>query len=230
MGLCEFGSQRTCSDGLLCTNDICDELTKSCENPLIDCRASGDQCATDQCIESLGGCQFTCGATLDTWFWMQFGEVNLNDPTTQDIWSLHFDEVSMSDLRVANGLSNTPNKTERLGNLLEAPTNTADFYASRMRGWLRPPVTGDYVFWIAADDMAELWLSIDDNPNNGALVCSLSWKAEPRQWTAYPEQMSKPIPLVAGQAYYFEVKSTFGHNSSKSFVLYLTIFATFISP
>jgi hypothetical protein len=132
----------------------------------------------------------------------------LNDPTTQDIWSFQVEEVFMSDLRVANGFSNTPNKTERLGSLLEAPFNTADFYASRMKGWLVPPVTGDYVFWIAADDMAELWLSTDDNPNYVALVCFLTWRAESRQWTAYPEQMSEPILLVAGQAYYFEVRSS----------------------
>jgi hypothetical protein len=201
--LCEFGSERTCSDGLLCTNDICNELTKSCENPPIDCLASGDRCATDQCIETLGGCQFTCGATLDTWFLLK----HLNDPTNPDIWSLHYNQIYLSDFRVTNGLSNTPNKTERLGSMLEAPTNTADFYASRMKGWLVPPVTGDYVFWIAADDMAELWLSIDDNPDNGALVCFLTWKVESRQWTAYPEQMSEPIPLVAGQAYYFEVST-----------------------
>ena len=32
--VCEFGTQRTCSDGLSCTDDICDESTKSCENPI----------------------------------------------------------------------------------------------------------------------------------------------------------------------------------------------------
>jgi hypothetical protein len=187
VGLCEFGSQRTCSDGLICTDDICDELTKSCKYSPIDCLASGDQCATDQCIESLGGCQFTCGATLDTWF-------------------LQFHGVYLNDLRFTNLSINTPNKTERLGKLLEAPTNVADFYASRMKGWLVPPVTGDYVFWISADDMAELWLSTNDNPENGVLICFLTWKVEPRQWTAYPEQESGTIALVGGQAYFFEVR------------------------
>ena len=103
-------------------------------------------------------------------------------------------------------LAAAPNKTERLGSLLEAPTNTADYYASRIKGWLVPPVTGDYVFWIAADETAELWLSTNDQPENGILVCSLTLKTEPRQWMEYPEQESEPIPLVAGQAYYFEVR------------------------
>ena len=193
VGVCEFGTQRTCSDGLVCTDDICNDSTQSCENPTTDCLASGDQCATDQCIESLSGCQFTCGAILDTW----------------SLYGLYFEDISgvyFKDLSVTNILANTPNKTERLGSLLEAPTNMADFYASRMMGWLVPPVTGDYVFWIAADDMAELWLSTNDHPANRALLCFVTYHTEPRQWTAYPEQESEPIPLVAGHAYYFEVR------------------------
>jgi hypothetical protein len=122
---------------------------------------------------------------------------------------LYFEDiigVYLKDLSVTNILANTPNKTERLGSLLEAPTNKADYYASRMMGWLVPPVTGDYVFWIAADDMAELWLSTNDHPANRALLCFVTYHTESRQWTAYPEQESEPIPLVAGEAYYFEVR------------------------
>ena len=183
-----------CSDGLLCTDDICDELTKSCENPATNCLASGDQCATDQCIESLGGCQFTCGATIDIWF-------------------LQFEGIYLKDLRSKNLSINTPNKTERLGSLLEAPSNIGDFYASRIKGWLVPPSTGEYVFWISADDMAELWLSTNDNPENGVLRCFMTWNVEPRpweskprQWMTYPEQESEPILLVGGRAYFFEVR------------------------
>jgi hypothetical protein len=52
---------------LMCTDDKCNESTKSCENPTANCLASDDLCATDICNESLNGCQFTCGATLETW-------------------------------------------------------------------------------------------------------------------------------------------------------------------
>jgi hypothetical protein len=98
--------------------------------------------------------------------------------------------VHLKELSVTNILANMPNKTERPGSLLEAPTNMADLYARRMKGWLVPPVTGDYVFWIAADDIAELWLSTNDHPANRVLVCFLTYRSEPRQWTAYPEQES----------------------------------------
>ena len=52
--------------------------------------------------------------------------------------------------------------------LFEAPGNEGNFRLTRMRGWLRPPVTGNYTFWIASDDSSELWLSTDSNPGAGA--------------------------------------------------------------
>ncbi|HLY11489.1 MAG TPA: PA14 domain-containing protein, partial [Planctomycetota bacterium] len=43
--------------------------------------------------------------------------------------------------------------------LFEAPRNLADRFGSRMRGFIHPPVTGTYTFWIASDDGSELFLS-----------------------------------------------------------------------
>jgi hypothetical protein len=187
-GVCLFGKTRTCSDGLSCTDDVCDESTKSCANPPTNCLASNDPCATDQCIELLGGCQFTCGATLDTW---------------TDILGDSVDHL----VNGTNNLTTTPNKSERLGSLLEAQSFVADYYGSRMKGWLVPPVSGEYVFWIAADDKGEFWLSIDDDPANKVRICYNPRYAYKRAFTWYPEQQSKPKWLVAGQAYYFEVRA-----------------------
>jgi hypothetical protein len=93
-----------------------------------------------------------CGATLDMW-------------------------TGISGLGIADLMSGTANlvkmtnKTERLGHLLEAPSNTDDNYGSQMKGWLTPPVTGDYVFWITSDDYGEFWLSSDDHPDNKVRMC-----------------------------------------------------------
>ena len=46
----------------------------------------------------------------------------------------------------------------------EGPTNWADNYGARIFGWLTPPQTGDYTFWIASDNASELRLSTDANP------------------------------------------------------------------
>ena len=75
-----------------------------------------------------------------------------------------------------------------------------------MRGYLHPPVTGDYTFWIASDNSSELWLSTDENPSGMrqiAFISRFNWVA-PREWTRYPSQRSEPIPLKAGRTYYIE--------------------------
>jgi hypothetical protein len=45
-----------------------------------------------------------------------------------------------------------------------------DNYGDRMRGYIYPPQTGDYTFWIAGDDLSELWLSTDDTPANAKMI------------------------------------------------------------
>jgi hypothetical protein len=128
-----------------------------------------------------------CGATLDTW--TDIGGYTITDLITR-----------------SNHFTNAPNISTRLTSLLEGPTNAGEDYGSRMKGWLMPPVTGDYLFWIASDDQGEFWLSTDSDPENMDRACYQLHYASPREWTKYPEQKSRPIPLVAGRAYYYEVR------------------------
>lgn len=182
-----------CNDGLLCTADVCHESTKTCETPPEDCQESNDPCATGVCIESLGGCQYTCGATLDTWF--------------------NVIGVSVTNLKIVIDSGVLPNATERLGNLLEM-RDSNDYFdrGSRMWGWLVPPITGEYNFWIAADYLSELWLSTDDSPRNMVLLLDPQVAAPgPRAWV-YSTQKSEPIPLEADRAYYFEVRGVMSHS------------------
>ena len=125
------------------------------------------------------------GAILDTW-------TGIGGSTIADIMS------------GTNNLADTPDKSEFLVSGLEAPSNAGDNYGTRMSGWLVPPVTGLYEFWIASDDHGEFWLSTDSNPANKARRCHCTW-ASPRLWDRAPEQKSSPILLVAGQKYYYEV-------------------------
>ncbi len=112
MNVCIFGKQRTCSNGLSCTDDICNKSNDSCENPTTDCLSSDDPCATDQCIAFFGGCQFSCGATLETW-------TGIGGFTVLDLMS------------GTNNFMNTPNRTAHLGLLLEAPPSTDDYNGIR---------------------------------------------------------------------------------------------------
>ncbi|WP_419190033.1 DUF7133 domain-containing protein [Stieleria marina] len=86
----------------------------------------------------------------------------------------------------------------------ESPVNWKDNFGSRIRGYIHPPQTGDYVFWVAADDYAELWLSSSDAPSNKQRIVTMKRWTPSRVWEKYPEQKSKPIRLEAGKRYYIE--------------------------
>ena len=128
-----------------------------------------------------------CGAILDTW--------------TGISGSL------IEDLRGGtNDLTSEPNQSTRLTNLLESPTDIGDNYGSQMKGWLLPPVTGTYSFWIASDASGEFWLSTDSDRVNKVLVCWLNESVLQYEFMNSTTQKSEPITLVAGQAYYYEVR------------------------
>lgn len=88
---------------------------------------------------------------------------------------------------------------------LEAPTNWADYYGSRLRGYIQAPATGSYTFWIASDDNSELWISTNSNPLNKVKIASVPSWTNPRQWNQFSEQKSRPITLTQGNLYYMEV-------------------------
>jgi len=98
---------------------------------------------------------------------------------------------------------NSPNGCDLLPSF-DAPVNWANNYGTRMRGYLYPPTTGAYTFWIASDDNGELWLSSDTNPANRMLIASVPGWTNPLQWTKYAAQQSAPIMLVGGQGYYID--------------------------
>ncbi|MES2284146.1 MAG: Ig-like domain-containing protein [Bacteroidota bacterium] len=101
-------------------------------------------------------------------------------------------------------VSTQPNSTGQL-TIFQAPENAGDNYGQRIRGYVCPPVTGNYIFWIASDDNSELWLSTDDNPTNKQKIASVTGYTAPLQWTKYSTQQSVSKNLIAGQKYYIEV-------------------------
>jgi hypothetical protein len=88
---------------------------------------------------------------------------------------------------------------------LEIPAEWADNYGTRIRGYVHPPLTGNYVFWLASDDGAEVWLSSDDSPARKTRICWLETAVLPKAWDALPQQKSAPIPLAAGRRYFLEI-------------------------
>lgn len=86
----------------------------------------------------------------------------------------------------------------------ECPKDWAEDYGTWVHGYLYPPVTGNYTFWIASDDEGELWLSPDPDPKHEQEIAFVNGWTPPRAWDSMPSQRSRALPLQAGKAYYIE--------------------------
>jgi len=82
--------------------------------------------------------------------------------------------------------------------------NRADGFGSRLTAYIVAPVTGEYTFWVASDDMGELYLSTDNDPANINRIAYVQYWTSPRKWDRYASQRSAKISLVAGKTYYLE--------------------------
>ncbi|HZG74887.1 MAG TPA: PA14 domain-containing protein, partial [Paenibacillus sp.] len=101
-------------------------------------------------------------------------------------------------------LTTTPTSTSALTSL-EGPTNVAESYGARVRGYIHPASTGTYTFYVASDDASELWLSTDANPANKVKLAEVTSWTGVREWNKFTTQQSAAVTLTAGQKYYVEV-------------------------
>lgn len=98
----------------------------------------------------------------------------------------------------------SPDSTSQLSSLQEiADSSTA--YGTRIRGYITAPVTGNYYFWIAGSNTAELWISNDSEPVSKVRRASVVSGTAALEWTKEANQKSPWLALVAGQKYYAEI-------------------------
>ena len=110
----------------------------------------------------------------------------------------------VSDLTKSdNYILDKPDSFTVIPDFFEGPSDLLDLYGARYRGYYIAPVTGDYTFWVAADNSAEIWLSTDSNPANKFKIAYNDQWIGKRYWSA-GSQKSAPIQLVAGKRYYIE--------------------------
>ncbi|MCC7377424.1 MAG: cadherin domain-containing protein [Verrucomicrobiales bacterium] len=87
---------------------------------------------------------------------------------------------------------------------INRPTN---HFGMALRGYLLPPVTGSYRFWIASQDEGELRIAATPDATSLIPVASVhndATEIAPREWDRQPGQQSAPILLAAGHAYAIE--------------------------
>ncbi|WP_052317442.1 PQQ-dependent sugar dehydrogenase [Caldilinea aerophila] len=101
---------------------------------------------------------------------------------------------------------------------LAFPRGSGVNYGVRIRGYLVPPATGDYRFFISADDRGALSLSKDANPANKVVIAYTPDWTNAEVYDKFPEQASGPITLKGGQRYYFEVIYKQGDGKDNLFV------------
>ncbi len=126
--------------------------------------------------------------------------IDSGSSVVREVWST-VPGTNISDIP----LSLPPTTVETLGTL-EGITGYGQNYAERVRGFFTAPVTGNYYFWLAASDSAELWISDDVEPvNRVRRAFVLPGGTAPRQWNLQSGQRSPWLALVAGQRYYLEI-------------------------
>src|SRR5437773_3848021 len=121
----------------------------------------------------------------------------------REVWT-GISGASVSDLTNSADYPDRPTSTDYVTDFFEAPIDIDNDYGQRMRGFILPPQTGSYTFWISSDDNSTLFLSTDETPANVQTIAYVPGWTTSREWTRYAEQQSAPISLVAGSRYYIE--------------------------
>lgn len=108
---------------------------------------------------------------------------------------------SLDEIRTRGLTAKTqPDSSQRLADF-SLPENRAEKYFARVKGYLTPPATGDYLFYIAADDHGEFWLSPDENPDTAVMHVKNDAPGGRRVWDK-EKRKSKPVSLEKGRQYF----------------------------
>jgi hypothetical protein len=142
------------------------------------------------------------GSIVEGPVWSFDTQEGVANKIVRQYWS-NVNGTAITDLTNHPDYPQNPTATELL-DLFEGPVDWADNYGTRMYGWLTPPETGEYTFWIAGDDAQELWLSTDADPANGVMIANVASWAGSREWEKEANQKSAPVTLQAGQKYYIQ--------------------------
>lgn len=83
-------------------------------------------------------------------------------------------------------------------------TNVGSNYVRKVSGWVVPPKSGSYTFWIASDDESSLFLSTDHTSAKKESIASAPDNTGALEWTLFTSQQSPIVILEAGRPYYIE--------------------------
>lgn len=136
------------------------------------------------------------------------------DPTghlTLELW----DGIRGTGVSSLTGHADYPDNPTRTVDTTIAEYWAEGSYGLRLRGYLYPPRTGNYTFFMTSDDNGELWLSTDDTPGNKRKIAEETEHSGLDNWPETPdESVSVPQMLRRGKRYYVEFLSKGGPASN----------------
>ncbi len=134
---------------------------------------------------------------------------------------------SISSLETAPNFPDAPSTSNYLKDFLEFDDEVDnEAYGSYIQAYLIVPVTGTYRFAVTGDDNTTFYISSDETEaNKMANSVSVTGWTYTAELDKYPEQLSGDIDLIAGQAYYVELKHKEGVGGDHFRVFWKTPFS-----
>lgn len=119
--------------------------------------------------------------------------------------------AELKDLEASKSLLNDQPEMIGVVESSETPMDFAAHYGQCVQGFVVPPKTGDYVFYVACGFESKLFLSSDDSEDNYKLIAQVERETSEagtavgymkrRAWGEDPRSVSEPIRLEAGKRY-----------------------------
>ena len=121
----------------------------------------------------------------------------------QESW-LSVSGGSVPELTGSAAFAGTPSridtiKTSEIRRLFQAN------WGCRIKGYLYPPFTGAYTFWISSDDASQLFISTDSSDTHKRMVARIDANTPYRIYDLPSYQRTPLLPLTKDTKYYFEV-------------------------
>jgi len=107
-------------------------------------------------------------------------------------------------MRANPDFPNRPHLVRSASELI-GPSNFGDRYGARTRGYLTPPETGSYTFWVMGNDEVALFLDDSETGDNTQLRAYTARATGVNDWDRYDSQRSEPMTLEKGKRYYMEL-------------------------
>ncbi|MDY6798435.1 MAG: PA14 domain-containing protein [Pseudomonadota bacterium] len=129
----------------------------------------------------------------------------VSEPGKVQVW--YYDGISGNYVESTLASDAYPDSPDEITEIteLQRTANRANNYGTLIRGYIQPPTTGEYTFYVAGDDQTQFWLS-DSASEDGLSQIASTMSVPIGSYTRYSSQTSAIHYLEGGQKYYFELR------------------------